>query len=452
LDTWNTPGVLEHALVTRYHPSDYNATSFYLYKHKTKILLVIVTIWKMENMRYISLFIGSLLCLLIFSSMSINTALAEGVGSVASSTNENAISGTPLTYENTTFGIKIDYPSNWIKLQPNDTYGIVNFDSPDKAAALSIIFINGVYQNIPSIEKLLKEQINDLKQTYQGNIRITEIKPVTLSGMPTYEVVYDILSKGLRFMQIFAVQNSGEYVLTYVSSPSNFSSFLPTVRSMLQSIQIANINQRPQQINENQIPFSTFQNSSLGIKIQYPTSWEISGPLRTKNGTLSMISFTAPIRIVGFSIITLNSSGNSGISEDDANDMMKRTLIRQNGTLISLGPVTLANGDPGYKMIFTHLIYPSNVMKLMTNTFSIPNNNSNFTLDNNPIKYQQTTFVSTKADKPYIVTWGAAQADYSTYEPIAQKMLNSLYVSPRAQTSNPTILGTLCSSLAVSCR
>jgi hypothetical protein len=388
------------------------------------------------------------------STASINNTTAAKKNATTSTTNNF------LTYENTTFGIKIEYPSEWVMQESHDhTYGfgtteIVNFTSP--GAVVRIIFVNGGSQNM-SLEQLKNQVINNLKRTGPGNINITLSKPITLSDIPAYEVVYDALSSlssgiPVKVMQIWTLQNRGEYALVYVSSPSNFSSALPIVQRMIESLQISNINQQQQMINANQISFSTYQNSSLGIKIQYPSSWNILGPFSEKNGTVSYISFIAPIGSSSVDIFTKNSSLTSNYSEDDINKIKQELLSsQQDSRLISSAAVTLANGDPAYKMIFTRVIYPRNSLSSLTNNFSITNNEFNFTkLSNiNPIKLQSLVVFSTKADKPYAIGYNAALADYDRYHAITQKMLDSFQISPRAQASNPTISGAFCSLLPI---
>src|SRR5947209_6368082 len=48
-----------------------------------------------------------------------NLQQASGASGAQSKNNNNVNSSTVLTYENPDFGIKMQYPSNWIKLQDN---------------------------------------------------------------------------------------------------------------------------------------------------------------------------------------------------------------------------------------------------------------------------------------------------------------------------------------------
>jgi hypothetical protein len=146
-----------------------------------------------------------------------------------------------LPYENSTFGIKVHYPSNWIKQesQNRSSNDIVKFNSPVGAGPASLDIIGGkpVPQNI-SLEQYNNASINALSRSFPG-FNITESNATTLAGIPAHKIVYTAIipTSGLelKFMQIFTIKDGKDYVITSAALTTDFSTYLPTFQKMIDS-------------------------------------------------------------------------------------------------------------------------------------------------------------------------------------------------------------------------
>ena len=125
-----------------------------------------------------------------------NTTTQQQEAAIAHTTKEYGF----LTYENYTYAIRIQYPSDWVILEPSQRGGsglniVVIFRSPPenssdtKVENLLIQVGNLPFQNIP-LDEVISANINNLKQSLI-DFELVEINATTVSGNnPAYKVVY----------------------------------------------------------------------------------------------------------------------------------------------------------------------------------------------------------------------------------------------------------------------
>jgi hypothetical protein len=146
-----------------------------------------------------------------------------------------------LTYENNTLGIKIQYPSDWIKTQERSVYGfIVSFRSPlpnesgKAASALGSLSIDvmGMYSKT-SLKDYIFSYTYALKK-YHPEVKINESNSTSLAGNPGYKMLFTD-GKGIRIMQFWTLKGDKIYHIIYPIA--EFIS-LPVLQKMIDSFQI----------------------------------------------------------------------------------------------------------------------------------------------------------------------------------------------------------------------
>lgn len=164
------------------------------------------------------------------------------------STSSSLSSSSLLSYENPTYGIKIQYPSNWMaSANQLPTYNsIIGFYSPLESLsdvlpvelALSIT----TYTNNISLDEYTKVTSTALEQ--QG-MEITGSESTTLAGNPAHKITFspgDQIAQNspveFNFMQIFTIIGNKVYSLSYNAEASKFSAHLDTIQQMLDSLKI----------------------------------------------------------------------------------------------------------------------------------------------------------------------------------------------------------------------
>ncbi|HET7149045.1 MAG TPA: hypothetical protein VFI73_11155 [Candidatus Nitrosopolaris sp.] len=155
--------------------------------------------------------------------------------------------GTTLTYQNPDFGIKMQYPSNWIKQEDNlllhtvVAFSLIHqniFDFTNTTLAELDLRVYNAPQNETSA-KLNIGQINT-----QGQVIISHYKneTTTLGGLPALKIInYFFGDTTQKEMQVWTFVPSKNILveLIYVAQPSKYPVSLPIVERMINSVEIA---------------------------------------------------------------------------------------------------------------------------------------------------------------------------------------------------------------------
>jgi eukaryotic-like serine/threonine-protein kinase len=155
------------------------------------------------------------------------------------------------TFENLAFGFRMLYPSDWTvtevksTLSPNASTSVVAFfKAPIKSP--SDLYQENVIINMkgPSPDDLtLRDYTENSLNTFRNmpNIRLLQSFPNTLAGLPAHMVVYleNVDGVDIQKMQLWTiVDNDTAYVVTFGAEQTQFSTYLPAVEQMINSIQI----------------------------------------------------------------------------------------------------------------------------------------------------------------------------------------------------------------------
>jgi hypothetical protein len=161
---------------------------------------------------------------------------------------QSSSSSSLLSYENPTYGITIQYPSNWMaSTNQLPTYNsIIGFYSPLESLSdvLPVEFALSIttYTNNISLDEYTKITRTALEQ--QG-MEISESSATTLAGNPAHKITFspgDQIAQNspveFNFMQIFTIIGNKVYSLSYNAEASKFSTHLNTIQQMLDSVKI----------------------------------------------------------------------------------------------------------------------------------------------------------------------------------------------------------------------
>jgi eukaryotic-like serine/threonine-protein kinase len=153
-----------------------------------------------------------------------------------------------LTYQNSTFGIKIQYPSNWDKQENGtrqDTHtDLVTFtpQTMNSNASLDVMVDDIAGSPGTTLAQYASDEIGSLKQQYANNdFKLIESKSsIILAGLPPYRIVYTSVDQNTttKDMEIGAIKGHKVYILTYEAGPNEYDKYLPIALKMIDSFQI----------------------------------------------------------------------------------------------------------------------------------------------------------------------------------------------------------------------
>ncbi len=151
-----------------------------------------------------------------------------------------------LTYANSTYGIKFQYPSNWDKVQngtKQDTEtDIVTLYPPASNSNASIdVSVDDISdEKGMSVAQYSSEGLSDLKQSLKDFKVIESTTNNVLATLPAYKLVYTSQDGNtvLKDMEIGAIKGDKAYIITYEGGVGEYDKYLPMVQKMINSFQV----------------------------------------------------------------------------------------------------------------------------------------------------------------------------------------------------------------------
>ena len=176
------------------------------------------------------LLLFSLLIILI-TSLLLSTPLTNQQ-TIAQTNDDNNIFNL---YENPTYGIQIQYPSNWGRLDLSflqDSADIDFYPLSDTSLAknLKILVKNLPFHNM-TLEEYTNSQINPTEEI------LLESNTTTLANIPGYKIVFTNVV-GLKTMQVWAIKDDKAYIITYVAKEEDYEKDLQIAQKMIDSFEI----------------------------------------------------------------------------------------------------------------------------------------------------------------------------------------------------------------------
>ena len=194
------------------------------------------------------------------------------------------------TYENPTFGVKINYPSDWtFENQETEidraTYrgdvdgqtSIVDFKAPPNTGTEAEVTLE--FYNIPqdtTLNDFVKGEIEDRGEsvlfgtTYPGWSVIEQTK-TTFSNHSAEKVIFGQESSNSRWFFIYGIINGKGYSIDYQDGyPTPYNLYIDEVEKIADSFLVTG-----SALIDKPIQWVEFKDESLGISLEYPSGWEI---------------------------------------------------------------------------------------------------------------------------------------------------------------------------------
>jgi S1-C subfamily serine protease len=159
-----------------------------------------------------------------------------------------------LTYQNSAYGIRIQYPANWTKdeqdFDPNDgVTDIVVFSSPlenrlDRYSENLGISMDRLSNQDMTLEEYVTSLITDYNETLTDFNLIESNTSTTLGGgdnnRPAYRLSYTDKEDDANYktMEIGTIIGDRVYFINYVAEEEKYSNYLPNIQRMINSLQI----------------------------------------------------------------------------------------------------------------------------------------------------------------------------------------------------------------------
>ncbi|TVP40041.1 hypothetical protein [Candidatus Nitrosocosmicus arcticus] len=384
----------------------------------------------MKNKEILYIFISILAC---FSFVISNTLINK---SISAQEDELFGSNTPISsYRNTTYGIEIQYPNNWEKIDPKlnpdiRAIDVVSFSSPledsrDKWYDGMDIY----YDEIPydaDIDEYLNETIDAYKSS--KNFEIVNQNTSFLSGLPAYEIVYTYTyeDEGIDDIEIKAyeigtvVNNSQGYFINFQGEKSDYDAYFPIAKQSINSFKIDKVIEKSIPITPSAPPgqdpgrnFLNYSNPDTGINfLTYPETYELID--YTKESSFSADSNEGTI------LLEIMSPIISGL--DDQQEYLQigvaknyDILTRDDSKTFVEDYLKMESDNPSFELVeskYSDLIDGFDTYKATFKTFD----------QNQQVPLRVTMYAIPISDKMYWISLIANPQQYDKYIPIFDTM------------------------------
>ena len=358
------------------------------------------------------LYLFILLMFLLTTAVSIMDIAAQQTQTSIAATKTMPSSNRSLTYENSTLGITIQYPSNWEK----DSYhnkvafasSLAEGHNPKIIPAGLFVKVDNLPFEIESVDSYISHYVNKLKEHAEISQPIG-VSLTSLAGNLAHNVTYSdrIGQYEYRTTDLIMLSGIKKYEITYyiAQGEAKSSNYLPTIQKMIDSFEIS--------IGiTGGNPFLTYQNNStLGIAIQYPSNWE-----RTEDGNGNSVLFLSP-------------------SESKSDKVLESLSIKAFPNNVSLSK--LADRSINYykqNYIGFHLIESNLITFKLSLAYMLKYTYTDMLFG----KGMRIDIGTTSGNKLYVISYFAEPAKFSLYLPTIQKMIDSLEIQKK-NVSNRTL-------------
>jgi len=180
----------------------------------------------------------------------LNDLSANNASGITGSDNNNInntainITGSFLTYKNSTLGVSIGYPPNWQIIEGHQQVLFV----PPLQSNQNIypehlrIGVENFTSNNNTLSMFVQGNIDNLKTHYE-NFDLIQSTSTKLDDEPAKQIIYTTTSTGttnfnLTVSKLYTIKYDKAYIITYEAQFGKYSQNLPTIQDMIHSFQL----------------------------------------------------------------------------------------------------------------------------------------------------------------------------------------------------------------------
>jgi hypothetical protein len=147
----------------------------------------------------------------------------------------------PLTYENSSYGIKIQYLSTWEKQENGTKQGsvidAVSFLPPtiNSNASLDISIDDISDEKGITLAQYANNSIGDLKHSLKDFKLISSNINSVLAGLSAYKSIYTYTDENTTFkdLEVGTIKGDKVYILAYEAGLNEYDKYLPTIQQLI---------------------------------------------------------------------------------------------------------------------------------------------------------------------------------------------------------------------------
>jgi eukaryotic-like serine/threonine-protein kinase len=214
-----------------------------------------------------------------------NSAMKYFPVSILNDSANNSVTGNAkkvnfFLYVNPVYGIKIDYPTSWDKLDfdQSNAYGLVaGFAIPREGKPPSEINVSDfILENVmlgvksitsspspspsssSSLPAILNDFVNEQISTYKqrlADFQIIKSNTTPIDNNPTYQIQYTQKDGRATFdtLQIWTISGNKIYTIIFNADPADYPTYMPVIQKMIDSFDVLDDNNTNNSNSNNQM-------------------------------------------------------------------------------------------------------------------------------------------------------------------------------------------------------
>ena len=189
--------------------------------HIRKFKIVIETLYSYLQM--VKVLLASLLIPIILLSLGSATCIQIAIAQTSQA--------DFTTYENPKFGIRVQYPSDWGRLDLSflGASADIDFYPLDDTSGTKDVRIQ--VKALPLQNMTLEQYTNTQINSTQG--QILESNATSLGNLPAHEIVFTNI--GLKTLQVWTLKDDKVYTITYVAEEDDYENDLQIAQRIVES-------------------------------------------------------------------------------------------------------------------------------------------------------------------------------------------------------------------------
>jgi hypothetical protein len=138
------------------------------------------------------------------------------------------------TYENPKFGIRIQYPSDWGRLDLSFLGASADIDFYPLADTSGAKDVRIQVKTLPLKNMTLGQYTNITINSIEGQILDSNV--TTLGNLPAHQIAFT--NVGLKTMQVWSLKDDKVYTITYVAEEEDYENDIQIAQRMIESFGI----------------------------------------------------------------------------------------------------------------------------------------------------------------------------------------------------------------------
>jgi photosystem II reaction center protein PsbP len=319
-----------------------------------------------------------------------------------------------ISYENPTYGIRIDYPPDWQLSEPDETpsngaltvariYPVssaLESYATEAIPALSVSIVPldlkvsiSMDQAVTMELRVLRQLFSDLKVDSETREEIDGNLASRLTGS------FTVFDQEVKLLQVMIMKGNKAYTLVFGAEPSTYNQLLPVVDKMISSFRVSD--------------FVTYSSKVYGIKFNHPIGWD-------KIETSGLVGSSAPI--LTFLI------PDQGISRSGSASEVYISIEQLASETVNMADVARLLDYQNQKGYHDFRSVSSNLANISGN----PSYSSSFAYTvsrGEPVIMNVMQVLVLKGDKLYDIVYSTEANKYQAFLPDIRKLINSLELS-----------------------